>query len=59
VRLHPVILPLVGLRSEHVGEVAECHARGHVSGGGQELGTFAVRLRVPGCMCQWARIEVV
>jgi len=51
VRLHPVVLELLGLGGEHVGELTECNARGNVAGGGQELGAFATALGEPAAVC--------
>jgi hypothetical protein len=48
VQRHPVQLQPPGLRGEHVGEVAERHARGHEAGGGQELVAFALAICIPG-----------
>jgi hypothetical protein len=57
VRLYPVQLQFPGLRGEHVGEVVEGHARGNRAGVRQELGAFAVRVCVPGNVCQWIVID--
>jgi len=47
VRLHPPVFQLPGLRVEHVGQVTECYACGHVTGGGYELRAFVVALCEP------------
>lgn len=43
-----MVFELLGLSSEHVCKVPECHARGDVAGGDEELGTRIITFGVPG-----------